>query len=168
MAGQQHIGVGKITGVFGVKGWIKVFSDTTPKENILTYSPWRLEKGNEQKQLKVVDGRLQGKAVVAQLEGVDDRDQAALLSGCDITIERNQLSETAADEYYWSDLVGLQVRTTEDVDLGVVDYLIETGANDVLVVKGERERLIPFLQGRTVLEIDLESRAIRVDWDPEF
>ena len=165
---QQRIGIGKITGVFGVKGWVKVFSDTAPKENILAYSPWYLEKGNENKLVKVINGRLQGKAIVAQLEDIDDRDQAELLAGWDISIAREQLPSISADEYYWSDLIGLKVSTIDNQDLGVVDYLLETGANDVLVIKGDRERLIPFLQDQTVLKIDLEAGEIKVDWDPDF
>ncbi len=168
MTEQQRIGVGKITGVFGVKGWVKVFSDTSPKENILTYSPWYLEKGNNSKLVKVIDGRVQGKAIVAQLEDIDDRDQAELLAGWNISIAREQLPEIGADEYYWSDLIGLKVKTVNGEDLGVVDYLMETGANDVLVIKGDQERLIPFVQGQTVLKIDLEAGEIQVDWDPEF
>ena len=165
---QQRIGIGKITGVFGVKGWVKVFSDTAPKENILAYSPWYLEKGNENKLVKVINGRLQGKAIVAQLEDIDDRDQAELLAGWDISIAREQLPSISADEYYWSDLIGLKVSTIDNHDLGVVDYLLETGANDVLVIKGDRERLIPFLQDQTILKIDLEAGEIKVDWDPDF
>ena len=168
MGQQQRIGIGKITGVFGVKGWVKVFSDTAPKENILAYSPWYLEKGNENKLVKVINGRLQGKAIVAQLEDIDDRDQAELLAGWDISIAREQLPSISADEYYWSDLIGLKVSTIDNQDLGVVDYLLETGANDVLVIKGDRERLIPFLQDQTVLKIDLEAGEIKVDWDPDF
>ena len=165
---QQRIGIGKITGVFGVKGWVKVFSDTAPKENILAYSPWYLEKGNENKLVKVINGRLQGKAIVAQLEDIDDRDQAELLAGWDISIAREQLPSISADEYYWSDLIGLKVSTIDNQELGVVDYLLETGANDVLVIKGDRERLIPFLQDQTILKIDLEAGEIKVDWDPDF
>ncbi len=168
MVQQQRIGVGKITGVFGVKGWVKVFSDTSPRENILAYSPWHLEKGNENKLVKVINGRLQGKAIVAQLEGVDDRDQAELLAGWHISIARQQLPSIGTNEYYWSDLIGLKVSTVDDQDLGIVDYLLETGANDVLVIKGDRERLIPFLQDQTVLKIDLEAGEIQVDWDPDF
>ena len=168
MAEQHLIDVGKITGFFGVKGWVKVFSDTDPRENILTYSPWYLSKGNEKRVLRVIDGQRQGKSLVAQLEGVNNRDEAALIFGWNISIDQSQLPETDEGEYYWADLIGLKVKTTHDVDLGIVDHLIETGANDVLVLKGERERLIPFIQGQTVIESDLDSGLILVEWDPEF
>jgi len=165
---QQHISVGKISGVFGVKGWVKVFSFTDPRENILTYSPWLLKKGDETKTFNVVDGQLQGKTIVAQLAGINDRDQAASLTGWDIFITQVQLPKAAKGEYYWSQLIGLNVETIDGVQLGVVDSLLETGANDVIIVQGERERVIPFLQGQTIINVDLDAGKIIVDWDPEF
>jgi 16S rRNA processing protein RimM len=165
---QQHINVGNISGVFGVKGWVKVFSFTDIRENILNYSPWLLKKDSETRLVAVIDGKLQGKVVVAQLDGVNDRDRAASLMGWDIFITPDQLPKVAKGEYYWSDLIGLNVETDVGVQLGTVDGLLETGANDVLVVKGERERAIPFLQGKTIINIDLDAGKIVVDWDPEF
>jgi 16S rRNA processing protein RimM len=165
---QQHISVGKISGVFGIKGWVKVFSFTDPRENILTYSPWLLKKGDETKTVNVVDGQLQGKTIVAQLTGVNDRDQAASLMGWDIFITQDQLPKAAKGEYYWSELIGLNVETIDGVQLGVVDSLLETGANDVIIVQGERERVIPFLQGQTIINVDLDAGKVVVDWDPEF
>jgi 16S rRNA processing protein RimM len=165
---QQQINVGKISGVFGVKGWVKVFSFTDSRENILNYSPWLLKKGSEIRPVTVIDGNLQGKAVVAQLDGVNDRDQAASLMGWDIFITPDQLPQAAKDEYYWSDLIGLNVETNLGVQLGVVESLLETGANDVVIVKGDRERVIPFLQGQTIINIDLDVGKMVVDWDPDF
>ncbi|MGZ5049753.1 MAG: ribosome maturation factor RimM [Methylobacter sp.] len=164
----QHINVGKISGVFGVKGWVKVFSFTDPRENILGYSPWLLKKGSEVKTFKVTDGQLHGKAIIARLDGVNDRDQAALLTGWDVLISRSQLPEADKDEYYWDELIGLNVETDQGIPLGVVESLLETGANDVLIVQGEHDRAIPFLQGQTILSIDLDAGKIIVDWDPEF
>lgn len=168
MSKQQHISVGKISGVFGVKGWVKVFSFTDPRGNILTYSPWLLKKGDEIKKVDVVDGQLQSKTIVAQLAGVNDRDQAEGLIGWDIFISREQLPKTAKGEYYWSELIGLNVETVDGVHLGVVDSLLETGANDVIIVQGERERCLPFLKGQTIIDVDLDAGKIIVDWDPEF
>jgi 16S rRNA processing protein RimM len=165
---QRLISVGKISGVFGIKGWVKVFSYTEDRENILDYSPWILKKTNESKTLKVIDGNLQGKVIVAQLEGVNDRDQAASLMGWDIFISSEQLPKAASGEYYWSDLIGLKVENTAGVDLGVISGLLETGANDVMIVQGERERCIPFLQGQTIINIDLNSGRMLVDWDADF
>jgi 16S rRNA processing protein RimM len=165
---QQEINVGKISGVFGIKGWVKVFSFTECKENILNYSPWLLKKSGETKSVNVVDGKLQGKVVVAQLDGITDRDEAASLMGWDIFITPDQLPKVAKDEYYWSDLIGLAVETNLGIQLGVVESLLETGANDVVIVKGERERVIPFLQGQTIIAIDLDAGRMIVDWDPDF
>lgn len=168
MSKQQHINVGRISGVFGIKGWVKVFSFTDARENILNYSPWLLKKDSETRVVNVIDGNLQGKAVVAQLDGVSDRDQAASLMGWDIFITPDQLPKVTKNEYYWSDLVGLAVETNLGVQLGIVDSLLETGANDVVIVKGERERAIPFLQGKTIINIDLDAGKMIVDWDPDF
>ncbi|TAK63001.1 ribosome maturation factor RimM [Methylobacter sp.] len=165
---EQHISVGKISGVFGVKGWVKVFSFTDPRENILTYSPWLLKKGDQTKAVNVVDGQLQGKTIVAQLANINDRDHAASLMGWDIFITRDQLPKAAKGEYYWSELIGLNVETIDGVQLGVVDSLLETGANDVIIIQGERERVIPFLQEQTIINVDLDAGKIIVDWDPDF
>ena len=145
-----------------------MFSFTDIRENILNYSPWLLKKDSETRLVAVIDGKLQGKAVVAQLDGVNDRDQAASLMGWDIFISPDQLPKVAKGEYYWSDLIGLNVETDLGIQLGAVDSLLETGANDVLIVKGERERAIPFLQGKTIINIDLDAGKIVVDWDPDF
>ncbi len=169
MTDNDLINVGEVSGVFGVKGWVKVFSFTQPRENILTYSPWILKKGKALKSVKLLDGRRQGKLVVAALEGITDRDQAAALIGWKILIEKNQLPVTEQGEFYWVDLVGLNVVNLEGVDLGKVYTLLETGANDVLVVKdGEKERLIPFIQPQTIIKVDLENGLIVVDWDADF
>jgi len=164
----EAIKVGEVSGVFGIKGWIKVFSFTQPRENILTYSPWQLQKGNEIKVVKLVNGRRQGKLIVAAIEGITDRNAAAEMAGCKILINKSQLPAVEG-EYYWADLIGLVVLTVQGVELGVVDHLLETGANDVLVVNdGKRERLIPFLQQQTVLQIDVDNGRIIVDWDADF
>ena len=170
MSETKLIHVGDIAGVFGVKGWVKVFSLTEPRENILNYSPWVLKKGNELKEAVVLDGRKQGKSVVASIEGVADRDLAATYDGWEILIHKHQLPTSQNGEYYWADLVGLSVETELGVNLGQVDHLIETGANDVLVIVDEekQERLIPFLQGQVVKKIDLDTSTMIVDWNPDF
>lgn len=164
----ELVSVGKVSGIFGVRGWIKVYSYTEVRENILTYSPWTLRKGKESKEVKVVDGRRHGKTIVACLQGLDDRDDAAALNGWEILIRPEQLPKARKGEYYWADLIGLHVKTVDGVDFGVVKQMLETGANDVVVVSGERERLIPFLQGQTIIDIDLLAGEMLVDWDSEF
>lgn len=169
MQNSDFLNAGEISGVFGVKGWVKVFSNTDPRENILNYSPWLLQKNNQTREIKVLGGQRQGGTVVAELEGIADRDAALALMGYQILISRTQLPKPGEGEYYWADLVGLAVETEAGVKLGKVDHLLETGANDVLVVRdGEVERLIPFLQQRTVLTIDLAAGVMIVDWDPDF
>jgi 16S rRNA processing protein RimM len=165
---QKYINVGRISGIFGVKGWVKVFSFTDPRENILSYSPWLLKKGSETRPVDIVDGKPQGKSIIVQLKGINDRDQAAHFMGWDVFIRHEQLPEATGGEYYWSDLIGLKVETIEGVQLGIVDSLLETGANDVIIVQGERERAIPFIQGQTIINIDLDAGKMIVDWDPEF
>ena len=165
---EEFVCVGKVSGIFGVKGWIKVYSYTETRENILTYSPWTLTKGKESKEVEVIDGRRHGKTVVARLEGINDRDDAAELNGWEIFIHADQLPKAKQGEYYWADLIGLQVKTVEGIDLGIVQQMLETGANDVVVVSGERERLIPFLQGQTIIKIDLLAGEMLVDWDADF
>ncbi|MDX8126180.1 ribosome maturation factor RimM [Methylomonas sp. OY6] len=161
--------VGQVSGVFGVKGWVKVYSFTDPRENILQYSPWILRKNSHFQEVKLLGGRRQGSLVVAELQDITDRDVAAGLMGADILIRKQQLPKASDGEYYWADLIGLEVRNLEGCQLGKVDHLLETGANDVLVVvDGELERLIPFLQQSTVLKIDLDEGLILVDWDPDF
>ena len=146
-----------------------MFSFTRPRENILRYSPWILQKNNQTKEINVIGGQRQGSNVVAELEGVLDRDTALELMGWEIFIRKEQLPKPQVGEYYWADLIGLEVVTTEGVKLGKVDHLMETGANDVLVVIDDKiERLIPFLQPQTVLKIDLSARSMVVDWDPDF
>lgn len=169
MTDGDYINAGQISGVFGVKGSVKVFSHTDPRENILRYSPWLLKKNDQTRQVKVVSGQRQGLNVVASLEGIQDRDQAFELMGWDILIHKSQLPKPQQGEYYWLDLIGLEVKNLQDEYLGKVDHLLETGANDVLVVlDGETERLIPFLQSSTVLNIDLQAGVMIVDWDADF
>ncbi len=160
--------LGRVSGIYGVKGWVRVFSHTSPRSNILSYSSWYLRQVGSWVKYKLQSGRAHGKGVVAQLKGCDDREQAAMLMQAEIAIPREQLPELQPDEFYWADLEGLKVQTTEGVDLGVVDYLLETGANDVVVVKGERERLIPYLWQDVIRSVDLKAGRMIVDWDPEF
>jgi 16S rRNA processing protein RimM len=168
MTDNEMIIIGRVSGLFGVRGWVKIYSYTAPKEGILEYKVWQLKRQDGWRDYKVAAGRSQGKGIVAQLEGFDDRDDAAELIDSDIAIFRDQLPLLPAGEYYWTDLEGLRVLTLDGVELGKVSHLFETGANDVLVVKGDRERLIPYIMGQAVQEIDLDAGQMIVDWDPDF
>ena len=163
---KKYVTLGYISAVHGIKGWVKVHSWTRPMEAILGYQPWLL--GNEQSPVEIIDGRKQGKGLVALIPGYEDRDQAASLVGQQIRVGRGDLPATAEGEFYWSDLEGLEVHTTSGEVLGRVERLMETGANDVLVIRGDREHLVPFVQGRYVKRVDLAAGLIEVDWDPEF
>lgn len=165
---EKRIVLGRVSGLFGVRGWVKVFSETDPRQGIAAYSPWQLRLQGDWKAIEVESGRRHGKSVIAKLRGIDDREAAAALLDAEIAVWRSQLPAAAEGEFYWADLEGLAVRTAEGVELGAVSHLIETGANDVLVVRGERERLIPFVRGQVVKTVDLERGLVVVDWDPEF
>jgi 16S rRNA processing protein RimM len=165
---KHYILVGRISGLYGVHGWVRVYSHTEPREEILRYAPWYLHREGGWCMRELRQGRSQGKGIVAALEGIDNRDTAARWIGCDIAICREQLASLNAGEYYWADLIGLRVFTEQGILLGQVKRLLETGANDVLVVQGERERLIPFLAGAVVKRVDLKQGTLTVDWDPDF
>lgn len=165
---EDMLTLGKISGVFGVKGWVKIYSHTSPIQQIVKYSPLYLRKKDGWQPITVVKGQKQGKGVVALLEGIDDRDQAFSLIGTEIGINRDQLPDASGGAYYWTDLQGLSVFTLEGEDLGKVDWIFNTGSNDVLVVKGEKERMIPWIENDVIQSVDLEQSRITVDWDPEF
>jgi len=160
--------VGRVSGPFGVRGWVRVVSDTDPPGRIVAYSPWHLRMSGRSMVAAVLEGRTHGRGVIARLEGVEDRDAARSLAGAEIAVERSRLPALEEGEHYWADLIGLRVVTVAGRELGRVTGLMETGANDVLVVSGERERLIPYLPDRVVHGVDLESGRITVDWDPEL
>jgi 16S rRNA processing protein RimM len=164
----RQVLLGRIVGVFGVDGWVKLHSFTEPRDNVLRYRPWILRGPAGERRVEQPQGRAQGKGVVARLDGVDDRDAATALVGTEIWVPRDALPKPRQGEYYWADLEGLAVRTVDGVDLGRVSHLFATGANDVMVVQGGRERLIPFVPGRQVVKVDLEAGLIEVDWDPDF
>lgn len=164
----QKVIVGEIAGAFGVKGWVKIYSHTDPPINIVDYSPWILETEFGKKEYKVLSAQSHGAAVVALLEGIVDRDQALKLKRSKILTDRDNFPSLAPGRFYWTDLIGLRVINMEGDELGAVVEVMPTGANDVVVVKGERERLIPFVMERFVKEVDLVKGILQVDWDPEY
>lgn len=167
-APESLVTVGAVAGVYGVHGWVRVHSHTDPIENILDYPRWHLQRDGGWERYEVVSGRRQGKGLVAALDGVTDREQARALMGAAIAVPRSALPPPGEGEYYWIDLEGLRVETVEGRDLGTVDHLFATGANDVMVVRGDRQRLIPFVLDDVVAEVDINGGLIRVDWDADF
>ncbi len=169
MSEHRCVTIGRISGVYGVRGWLKVFSETQPRDGILHYHPLYLSHdGQTWRTVEVEDGRVHGQGIVLKLRGCDDRDQAAAFIGQQIGITREQLPPTAPGEYYWIDLIGLRVVNEQGLELGRVDSLFSTGANDVVVVRGEQEYLLPFVQGSVIRQIDLAAGLMQVDWDPDF
>jgi len=164
----EWVVLGRVSGLYGVSGWVRVFSHTEPREGIVRYSPIFLKVQGEWRPFELEAGRAHGAGVVLKFVGCDDRDQAVALLQCEIGVHRAQLPPPGPGEYYWADLEGLRVVTLDGVELGTVRSLFATGANDVIVVQGERERLLPFVRDKVVVEVNLEQRLMTVDWDPDF
>lgn len=165
---ERHVIVGKVSGLFGVHGWLRVYSYTRPMENILTYSPWYVRSAGILQARRVVEGRHHGNGLIARLEGLDDREAARTLVGAPIAVQRSQLPQTQAGEHYHVDLIGMRVVNREGVDLGQVQRIFETGASDVLVVRGAREHLIPLVPGVHVMAIDKAAGRIEVEWGENY
>ena len=157
--------LGRVTGLYGVKGWFKVHSYTEPREAVLDYKDWLLSRDGTWQSVRLAEGKRHGKTVIARLEGIEDRDKAATYTGDDIGVAREQLPATGRGEYYWADLEGLQIVHIDGRSLGKVAYLLATGANDVLVVHGDQEILIPFVQEEIIKGVDLAGGVINVDWE---
>jgi 16S rRNA processing protein RimM len=168
---EDYFVAGRISGLYGVRGWLRIYAYTTPRENILDYSEWvlRAADGSEQRWL-LEQGAQHGKGVVAKLRGCDDRDLAATLLQREIYIKTALLPVLAQGEYYWNQLIGLQVEDSNGTHLGRIDALMETGANDVLIVQGDEgaELLIPYIPDEVVTSIDLTQGRMVVNWDPDY
>jgi 16S rRNA processing protein RimM len=168
MTDPKKLVVGKIGSVYGVRGWLKIFSDTKPKENILNYRPWQINIKGQWQICEVAESRLQEPNIIVRFADCVDREQARRYTGAEIAINREQLPHLPVHEYYWADLIGLAVITVDGVSLGHITTLIETGSNDVLVVQGDKQRLIPYLLNDVVVEVDLAQKLMRVRWEPDF
>ncbi len=167
-AKDQQLVLGKIASPFGVRGWTKVVSYTEPLEALLDHQQWNLSQNGRQVVHNVVEGKPHGKFLIAKFDGIDDRDDVARLTNALVVLERNQLPDSEDDSFYWADLIGLQVVTTDGTVLGEVERMMETGANDVVVVAGERERLIPWIRDSVIRAVSLKEGKITVDWDADF
>ncbi len=176
-AGDELVVIGRLLAPYGIKGWMKVHSFTDPMENLLGYGHCQLQRNGQWTEVEVEAGRPHGKGLVIKLRGVDTPEDARLHTNAELAVPVSWMPALEAGEYYWRQLEGLKVVVQVDTGeqlLGRVDHLLETGANDVLVVApcdgsiDQRERLIPWLPERVVLNVDLDAGVIRVDWDPEF
>lgn len=168
-AADRLILVGKCHGAFGVRGEVKLESFTDPPGALLGYQPWTLRDARGvDREVDGARGRETTKGIVATFSGVADRDAADALRGVELYVPRGVLPAPAAGEYYWVDLEGLRVVNREGVAFGHVSHLFPTGANDVVVVRGERERLLPFVQPDVIVSIDFEAGLMTVDWDADF
>ncbi|SCK07830.1 ribosome maturation factor RimM [Vogesella sp. LIG4] len=161
--------MGFVRGAFGVRGWVKIQADTEHADSLFDYPVWWLKQpSGEWKSFTFEDGAVQPKALVVKFEGVADRDVAEAMRGMQIGIPRADLPTPPDDEFYWVDLLGLEVVNRDNVVLGKVHNLLETGANDVLVVRGDaEERLIPFVSDY-IVDVDLAAKRITVDWGLDY
>ena len=166
---ERRILLGRIVGAFGIRGQIKIESWTEPRDAIFRYQPWILRDalGNE-RQFDGARGKESGKHLVATFPEVTDRDVVEAMRGTDIYVLRSALPPPKVGEFYWIDLEGFRVVNVEGVDFGTVSHLFSTGANDVLFVRGDRERMVPFVEPDFVKSIDFDGGLITVDWDPDF
>lgn len=172
-ASAQYVVLGHIGALHGLRGWLKLHSHTEPPDNILSYPTLYVGSDERHRRMQVVDSRRTGKGLLVQLatqegEVIADRESAFPLVGAEVAVTRDELPPAEEGEYYWADLIGLEVRTLEGRSLGTVSRILETGANDVLVVQGDRERLIPFLLENTIKTVDIDGGFIVADWDPDF
>jgi 16S rRNA processing protein RimM len=168
----RRVTLGRIAGVFGVQGWLKVRSYSDPQANLLRYRRWFL-KGTPEREVRVLEGRNHGQMLVVQLSEpggapITDRDLAARFVGAEIEVPREELPKLKRGEYYWIDLVGLEVRTASDEVLGKVESVTDNGAQAVLVLGGERQRLIPFVHGAVIQSVDLKAGRIVADWSADW
>ncbi len=160
--------MGRLGAAHGLSGWLRVFSYADPPEQLQNYRNWILVVNDQRREVTLRSLRSIGNGLACRLENVDTREAAEALKGAEIRVSRAALPTTDADEWYWADLEGLEVRNLDGERLGDVTGLMATGANDVLIVQGERRRLIPFLPGSRVQEVKLEEGCLIVDWDASF
>ncbi|KTD67746.1 MULTISPECIES: ribosome maturation factor RimM [Legionella] len=152
----------------GVKGFVTVHSFTEPRDNVLKYANWHAFINNKWQPMKLLRAEVQNKSIIVQIEGYPERESVAYLTNIEIAIQRGQLATLEPGEYYWHQLIGMKVINQQGEPFGNVTEIIPTGANDVLVVEGNKRHLIPYLLGQFILDIDSKQQIITVDWDMDF
>lgn len=163
----ERIVIGHFGQSYGIKGWIKVNSHTDPVDNIIMYRQWQIYHHGQWQTAEITDIKRQGNVIIAKLANCHTPEEAKLYTNDAIAIFRHQLPPLTPEEHYWVDLIGLQVINHQGINLGVVDHLFETGANDVLVIKGDKQRLVPYIQN-VIQSVDLIEKKIIVNWDADF
>jgi 16S rRNA processing protein RimM len=167
-AKQEWVEIGRIGSPFGIQGGMHVDSFTDPPEVLFDYEEWSVRLGNgERAGYRVSEARPQGQRFVVYVDGIEDRDAAARLTGGMIEVRRQDLPPTADREFYQADLIGFSVRNLEGAELGVVEYFIDAPAHPVMVVKGAKEHLVPAVP-RHLQKVDLAAGLILVDWPEEL
>lgn len=165
--GGDWVVMGRIAAPFGIKGWVKVQPFSEDPGTLMDFESWRVGRDERQRIYPVEAVQGHGKALIAKLAGIDDREAAFALRGQEISLARSDLPSPEEGEYYWSDLIGLRVINRQGVELGKVDSLMESGANDLLIVKGAREHLIPFIAA-FIGKVDVAGGTIEVDWGEDY
>lgn len=167
--------LGKLGSTYGIRGWLRVFSSTEQSESIFDYQPWYIQQAGEWRVVELESWKRHNQDLIIKLKGIDDREVANGLTNREIAVDAEQLPPLEDGDYYWKDLMGCRVVTTEGYELGKITDMMETGSNDVLVVRanlkdafGAKERLIPFLDGQVIKKVDLTAQLVEVDWDPGF
>ncbi|MGL9759976.1 MAG: ribosome maturation factor RimM [Symbiopectobacterium sp.] len=167
--------MGKTGSTYGIRGWLRVFSSTEETESIFNYQPWYIQSHGSWKIVEIESWKHHKQDLIIKVKGVDDRNAVNLLTNAKIVVDSAKFPDLEEDNYYWKDLFSCKVITSAGYQLGKVTDMIETGSNDVLVVKanlkdafGAKERLIPFLTGQVIKHVDLSTKTIEVDWDPNF
>ncbi len=164
----EWVVVGRFGRAHGIKGYISVISFTDPQDNILHYTDWHVRLKHQWSPLATHDHEINNKLIIVKVEGYTEREDVACLTNCEIAIKRAQLPALTAGDYYWHELIGMQVVTEQGVLLGSVIEMMSTGAHDILVVNGEHRHLVPYVMNHYVLNIDDKKRQITVNWDPDF
>ncbi len=160
--------MGSVAAPYAVRGWVHLHVHTETQDSLLDFPLWWLRQAGHWHAYRVLEGRPQGRGLVAHLEGVDDRERALALKGAEVAVSRAELPAPGRDEYYWSDLIGLKVVNSAGEVLGTLDGFLETGAHDVMQVRGEdRERLIPFT-APLVVKVDVPGGVVTVDWGLDY
>lgn len=164
--------IGKIKRAYGVRGWVKIVSFTDKSENIFCYAPWLVFLKNQWKLIRLECWKSIKEKYIVKISGVSNREMAMLLTNSNLIIGETQLPFLCNNEYYWKDIIGCTVITVQGNDLGCVDYIIETIAHDVLVVKLFKQNfvktkncLIPFIYNRIIKNVNLIKNVIVVDWN---